>query len=159
MDSDKYLLNLRKRLINHSEDKGSCRIWTGKSKGFFGYGFLNYRGKRRAAHRVSWIAWKGEIPEGKFVLHSCDVPACINPDHLFIGDARDNAHDMIKKGRNYIPKGEDQWQAKLKEYEVIEIRRLYHQEKITVKEICNIFNITKGSINPLLRRKTWKHVE
>lgn len=153
-----YKESLKLRLLDHSEDFGDCRNWIGKSVGYFGYGFLAVKGKRRAAHRASWMAWKGEIPKGKWVLHKCDNPKCIKPDHLFLGDAKENAHDMINKNRNYIPRGERQWQAKLTEIQVIEIRDLY-SKGISVKEICKLYNITKGAINPLLRRITWKHVK
>lgn len=75
-----------------------CRIWTGglTTKG---YGKLSLDGKEVGAHRAAWIEANGPIPDGMWVLHRCDTPACINIDHLFLGTPADNTADMIQKGR------------------------------------------------------------
>ena len=82
--------------INKSED--GCWLWTAGGRGT-GYGAIKYNGKIVDAHRVSWILHFGEIPEGMFICHKCDVRKCVNPDHLFIGTHKDNMQDCIKKGR------------------------------------------------------------
>lgn len=65
-----------------------------------GYGCLRAEGgKIEKAHRVSYMAFVGEIPDGKLVLHSCDMRACINPDHLHIGTQSDNMREMWQRGR------------------------------------------------------------
>lgn len=58
------------------------------------------RGRRVRAHRLAWLRARGAIPAGMFVLHSCDNPPCINPDHLFLGTNSDNMTDMVRKGRH-----------------------------------------------------------
>ena len=63
------------------------------------YGTVKYENKNLFSHRVSWIIYKGEIPKGMLVCHSCDNPICTNPEHLFLGTYKDNMQDMIKKGR------------------------------------------------------------
>ena len=86
-------------------DKTSgCWLWTGSTNGC-GYGQFTYNGKLEKAHRVSWQIHHGPLPlwsghtTGICVLHRCDVPLCVNPDHLFLGTQGDNVADMIEKGR------------------------------------------------------------
>ncbi len=75
-----------------------CWIWMA-AKNEHGYGLLNWHGHMWKAHRVSYELSRGPIQEGKFILHHCDVPACVRPDHLFIGTQADNIKDMQSKGR------------------------------------------------------------
>lgn len=84
---------------------GDCWPWTGAilkptrtSTG--GYGHLTYDGADLTAHRVAYSLMKGEIPPGLVVMHSCDVRACCNPDHLSVGTMSDNTADMMAKGRH-----------------------------------------------------------
>ena len=72
-----------------------------------GYGLLPYRRTHYHSHRVSWFLTFGAIPAGMFVCHHCDNPPCVNPSHLFLGTAKDNAQDMIKKGRSPLLKKAD----------------------------------------------------
>lgn len=74
-----------------------CWIWTGARQRAYGKIRVFYRDVR--AHRFSWEMHKGPIPEGMDVLHHCDNPLCVNPNHLFIGSQRDNMDDMNRKGR------------------------------------------------------------
>ncbi len=76
----------------------TCWLWTA-TKHLFGYGGFSYQSKKIAAHRFSYLTFVGSIPAGKSVLHICDVPSCVNPDHLFLGDQKINVQDMDKKGR------------------------------------------------------------
>lgn len=81
-----------------------CWQWTG-SKDSWGYGQIRIvsssgGSKIRGAHRISFELFKGEIPDGYFVCHTCDNPRCVNPDHLFLGTQTDNMQDRLRKGRN-----------------------------------------------------------
>ena len=83
-----------------SKDQFGCWNFTGFcEKG--GYGQYRYQGKLWRANRLSYTLTKGPIPKGMFVCHSCDNPACINPDHLFLGLPKDNTQDMISKNRKW----------------------------------------------------------
>lgn len=95
----------------------NCWEWIG-SKDSFGYGViqLGRNEPKTGAHRVSWEIHKGQLPKdkdnkrGTCVLHHCDNPSCVNPDHLFTGSRADNSHDAMKKGRLNVP-GKD-WLGK-----------------------------------------------
>ena len=123
----------------------SCWLWTA-STNKNGYGkFRDARWAHVTAHRFSWILANGPIPEGLWVLHRCDVPGCVNPDHLFLGTARDNNLDMMKKGRGrWIPP------RKLTEDDVRAIRKRIPNETLTAiakdygLHMTNISNIKRG---------------
>lgn len=82
-----------------------CWLWA-TTKDRKGYGQWFAYGRRQRAHRMAYESFVSEIPDGLWVLHKCDVPPCINPDHLFLGTAQDNTQDMIKKGRSGMDKGQ-----------------------------------------------------
>lgn len=77
--------------------ESGCWLWDGATTK--GYGNLGINGKTHLAHRLSWQIHFGEIPKGLLVCHKCDVPACVNPNHLFLGTVSDNAIDSVRKGR------------------------------------------------------------
>lgn len=79
------------------EPMSGCMLWNGSDNGH-GYGYFWFNGKGMVAHRFSMIL-SGFDPGDKFVCHKCDTPSCVNPLHLFIGTAKDNAYDAEKKGR------------------------------------------------------------
>lgn len=79
-----------------------CWIWTG-CKTRFGHGQIGRGGRGTGlipSHRVSWEMHNAPVPDGLWVLHHCDNPPCVRPDHLFLGTHQDNMHDMVRKGRH-----------------------------------------------------------
>lgn len=124
-----------------------CWEWTGalNSKG---YGRINHLGRNTLTHRCSWELHFGPIPEGLFVLHRCDNRVCVRPDHLFLGDAGDNARDMAAKER--VPS------MTLTAAEVWAIRRLY--QRGLGPPLAALFDTKDNQISGLVTRRTWKHV-
>ncbi len=133
----------------------SCWIWTAALvSGGYG-GFKTPLGIRRA-HRFSWELSNGKIKGGLHVLHKCDNPKCVNPDHLFIGTPQDNANDRNSKGRH--EHGDRHGMAKLNSEKVIEIRRLCRTGRFSLKHISQIFSVSRETIGQIRDRKTWSHL-
>ncbi len=111
------------------------------------------------AHRISYRVFKGTIPQGFSVLHKCDVPSCINPDHLFVGTQKDNMSDCSRKGRivSLGRKGEDNPAALLTEQDVLYIR-VYPKKRGYVKELADKFNVKPMTIWEARNGKSWKHL-
>lgn len=117
-------------------------------------------------HRFSYELHVGKIPKGKLVCHKCDVPACVNPKHLFIGTWKSNAHDMIKKGRKADVRGELNGCAKLKKSDISEIRRLNDKNKATSRyvrkefsqhKIAKMYGVTQAMVSRIITGKAWSH--
>ncbi len=133
----------------------NCWLWTG-SLIMGGYGSFGYDKKYEYTHRLSYILFKGEIPRGLCVLHTCDNRGCVRPDHLFLGTLGDNVADMFNKERNI--RGEKHWSAKLNETQVIEIRNKY-MNKITQKQLAQEYDIHRTTIADIVSRRKWKHIK
>lgn len=154
----------RKSITERFEDKvtripeSGCWIWMARINAC-GYGTLKVDKRSTLAHRISHELFIGPIPSGLCVLHDCDIPACVNPDHLKAGDMMENTHDMIRKGRDWrgIPKlGEAHATAKLTEEKVQNIRA--NPLKLKQRELAEMYGVTQSTIWAIRVRKTWAHI-
>lgn len=149
---------LRERFDNgYTKKSNGCWDWNG-SKDNYGYGFFSVGKKMRRVHRVSWNLYNGEILNGLYVLHKCDNPSCVNPDHLFLGTQQDNMRDRAVKGRNPDTRGCKNGRAKLKEDDIIEIRKLLLNGE-TRTSIAVKFNVSTAAIRHIDIGKTWSNIK
>lgn len=156
--------------VDKSAGPDGCWLWAGSIHDR--YGRFKISGRLCLAHRVSVELNGGCIPDGMYVCHHCDNPACVNPDHLFIGSAKDNKHDCIAKGR--MPTGDNHWTrrrpeclahpkgelhggAKLTAEDVIAIRSEYAAGRL-MRELSAQFGICVPQVHEIVRRKAWSHI-
>lgn len=137
--------------------EGGCHIFTG-SKDDCGYGRIRNGKKLVRLHREVYLRDKGEIPLGAVVMHSCDVPACINPSHLSLGTQVENIHDMDKKGRRKILLGVAHGKAKLKDADIHIIRQRIESGE-TCNRIADDFSVSEGTIQHIKQGRNWSHVD
>lgn len=134
-----------------------CIEWVGH-RSTYGYGVIQSKIHGSiGAHRVALgIALGQPVPKGKHVLHRCDNPPCVNPDHLFIGTDKDNVADMLAKGRNRY--GVSHPMSKLTEEKVREIKRRRATEGTRWKDLAADYGVSYTAIQKIFEGKTWKHV-
>lgn len=142
------------------ESESGCWNWN-LARDKNGYGKAKVKQKDIRAHRLSWIAFRGEIPIGILVCHKCDNPSCVNPDHLFLGSPQANMDDKVKKGR--WRGGPDCWdksrlgaghhKAKLNEEKVLAMREMLKDRGIS--EVARFFQVSAGAVYAVKTRRTW----
>lgn len=160
-------LALHGRRCSHSTDEarfwaavdkdgpGGCWVWNGYCQRF-GHGWTTHG----LAHRHAWELLRGPVPEGMFVLHRCDNPPCVNPEHLYLGDHQANAEDRCNRGRHV--RGERNHFAKLTAEQVCDIRREYKkygphkQSPSNATELASRYGVNVGAIHSLLCGRSWK---
>lgn len=135
----------------------SCWLWTGY-KTEEGYGQIKFRTKRLVAHRVSYELYVGPIPDGMCVLHECDVHACVNPDHLFLGTQVDKVYSTVAKEKHV--RGEAINTSVLTEKQVLEIRALYipYSKSRGKVALAVKYGVHPSTIKGVVCGYTWKSV-
>jgi hypothetical protein len=129
--------------------EAGCLIWI-RATYDNGYGCVWYKGKNRRAHRIAWELTYGHIPHGKFVLHHCDTPACINPRHLFLGTLGDNAIDAYKKKRRIA-----HLRAKITFEDAINIRKDNRNVSLIAKE----YGLQPCTVRNIRANRRWKMLD
>lgn len=149
------------------KDDTGCWNWTaGLNKE--GYGRASYMGKHdQRAHRIAWMIFRGEIPEGLYVCHKCDNKKCVKPSHLFLGTHDDNMKDGVSKKRflsgekrklaNNPRKGEAHHNSKLSAKQALKIIELKKEGK-SYTEINSLIGINRGTACDVICGRTWSHV-
>lgn len=166
------------RFLARVEYAGECWLWQGHLTN--GYGRFGFQKKMYKAHRFAYLAFVGTIPPGLDVLHKCDTPNCVRPEHLFVGTHADNMRDMASKGRSHwqqrpedvprgdrhrthiaphlAPRGERNGQAKLTAEQVETIRQLLQTEHNYTK-IGRQFSVTRGAIRRIANGRGWQNLQ
>lgn len=137
-----------------------CWEWTaGTFRQTIGYGAFKVRegGRwvRRGAHRVAWALTFGPVPVGMFVLHKCDNPRCVRPEHLFLGTHAENMADRTRKGRQVG--GEDHWAARMTAADVLRARALV-AGGMTIRDAARDLGKHESAVGNAVNGKTWKHL-
>ena len=131
------------------EDKvdksGECWLWQGKP-GSRGYGYIHHNNKKILVHRFSYQSHVGDIPDGLQVCHKCDIPLCVNPEHLFVGTAKENKDDSVRKQRNN------------RKLSIIEAAAILIDPR-DIGTIAELYGVTKSTISGIKVRRYWRHID
>lgn len=137
------------------EPNTGCWLWMARINQR-GYGIFGQSKIKHRAHRFSYELYNGKITNGLLVCHTCDMPSCVNPTHLFLGTHLDNARDMISKGRDNKSKGENHYKAKLLASHISEIKALRGEK--SYRTIAKIYGISKSHVSQIIKGRLWRSV-
>jgi hypothetical protein len=145
------IINMRQKTLeqefwNKVKKTSTCWLWTGSKSN--GYGRFKSEPAQRAAYRFTY----GDFDRWSQILHKCDNPLCVRPEHLFPGTIQDNMADMMRKGRQQ--RGEGHWKAKLDWDKVNEIRNSYPRKSIG--ELARRYRVRWVTIRQVIKGRTWK---
>lgn len=138
------------------EPNSGCFLWLGTTNKDHAYGRIRGDKSRKMllAHRVAWELYCGPIPDDLKVLHKCDNPPCVNPDHLFLGTIPDNVADCVSKNRQRGAPGIKNAKSKLSEDQAIEIKSSTH----SLNSLARAFGVTKQTVWGIKHGRIWRHL-
>lgn len=140
--------------ITWEVDKNGCWNCTSHTLDKDGYPRYKINGKCTRIHRIMYEKYNSEIPEGLWVLHKCDNPTCINPEHLYVGTAQDNTNDMVQRNRNVTCPGEKHGNSKLTEEQVIKIIN----SSLNSTELSKEYGIPRRYVGAIQRGEKWEYL-
>ena len=130
-----------------------CWLWVGlRDKD--GYGLIRKKHRGLRAHRISYELFVAPIPAGLIVRHKCDTPRCVNPEHLEVGTAWDNAQDKVLRNRDSSLRGEEHPRSVFSTDQIVQIR----SDKRLQKFIAADYKTTVSTVSKIQRRALWAHV-
>jgi hypothetical protein len=165
-------MNDTERFMSHVSPEPNSGCWlidtSGNAKG---YPRVWMGGKQRTAHRAAWLLFRGPIPVGGWVLHRCDNRACANPDHLYLGDHRQNVRDAMERDRvarderhalrihpELVRRGSTQRNAKLSEADAVAICEEYASGRAGPTALARRFGVHRSLVLRIATGKRWRHV-
>jgi len=170
INNHKFINNLKNKfyskvLIPEKED--DCMLWIGAGKNNVN-GHMRINRSNIPAYRISYQIFNGIVPDNLEVMHKCDNPMCVRPDHLSLGTHKDNMNDRRIKNRDPMKKNEvykHQYQkitgkaphVKLTSNQVTEIKSLI-KEKVPHLKIAKLFKVDASTISNIKTEKTWSHI-
>ncbi len=154
MSSDiKRYKKYKKEFLSNVEKTDTCWLWK-STKDKNGYGRFYIDKQTYYAHRMSYLIFNGNIPEGKVIRHICDNPTCVNPKHLLVGTQEDNLNDAVKRDRRvHLQK------LTLNTATIIKTTLKHSPEDGISKKLAKLYNVSPAIISRIKTEKTWDFIE
>lgn len=154
--------------VNKTDNIKDCWEWLGSSRSKFGYGAIKFMNRVIDTHRFSWMLFNNvyNLTSKDYICHKCDNPKCVNPHHLFLGNAKVNAKDAYDKGRVIIPEGKRfeenhrPLNSALTENQAIEIKNLINYRKennirLNLRKIAEEFKVEYQTVRDISANRSY----